>query len=110
MLKWGGVVEDYLPIHQWMDSTKAHLADNRHRLILHNSFGIILAEQVFGPDLINKSGKRVFVRDITMWHVLEDLGFVPTLAECLNGITVEPWMAGARKLRKNDVTAVPDDQ
>ncbi|MFO1045221.1 MAG: hypothetical protein U0941_25880 [Planctomycetaceae bacterium] len=45
--KWGGSVDDYLPLHQWFDATKGHLADNRHRMLLHNSFGILLAEQVF---------------------------------------------------------------
>jgi hypothetical protein len=49
--KWGGAPDDYLAIHQFFDSTKAHLADNRHRLILHNSFGIAVAEQVSAGDL-----------------------------------------------------------
>jgi hypothetical protein len=96
--KWGGNSRDYLAIHQWFDATKAHLADNRHRLILHNSFGIALAEQVFGPAITNSSGRRVFVREIGQQHVLEDLGFIPTLAECLAETPLRPWMAGARQL------------
>jgi hypothetical protein len=27
--------------------------------------------------------------------VIEDLGFIPSLAECLAGLKIEPWMAGA---------------
>jgi hypothetical protein len=96
--KWGGVLEDYLPVHQWFDSTKAHVPDNRHRMILHNSFGIALAEQVFGLAITNSDGRRVFVREIGQQHVLEDLGFIPTLGECLQELPVRPWMAGARKL------------
>ena len=96
--KWGGTPQDYLAIHQWFDSTKGHLADNRHRLILHNSFGIALAEQVFGPAITNSSGRRVFVREIGAQHVLEDLGFIPTLAECLAETPLRPWMVGARKV------------
>ena len=94
--KWGGVPEDYLALHRWFDATKGHLADNRHRLVLHNSFGILLAEQVFGAALTNNVGRRVFVRDLGVQHVTEDLGFVPTLAECLSGIPLAPWMAGAK--------------
>lgn len=98
--KWGGVPEDYLPVHQWFDSTKAHVADNRHRMILHNSFGIALAEQVFGLANTNADGRRVFVREIGLQHVLEDLGFIPTLEECLRELSLRPWMAGARKLAR----------
>ena len=95
--RWGGTPADYLAVHQWLDATAAHVADNRHRLVLHNSFGVDLAEQVFGPQLVNSDGKRVFVRDVAQQHVLEDLGFVPALADCLKETPVRPWMAGARK-------------
>src|SRR3546814_3683523 len=29
--KWGGIAEDYLPLHQWFDESKAITADFRHR-------------------------------------------------------------------------------
>ena len=51
--KWGDTALDYLALQQWFDATKGHLPDNRHRLLLHNSFGMLLAEQVFGPSLEN---------------------------------------------------------
>jgi hypothetical protein len=95
--KWGGQAGDYLRIHQWFDATAAHLPDNRHRMVLHNGFGIALAEQVFGPAITNADGKRVFVREIGQQHVLEDLGCIPALAECLAELPLRPWMAGARK-------------
>ena len=106
--KWGGQPEDYLTIHQWFDATKGHLADNRHRVILHNSFGILLAEQVFGPSITNSSGRRVFVRDIGRQHVTEDLGFIPTLGECLQDLPISPWMAGAHKLFTRAAAGIPD--
>jgi hypothetical protein len=94
--KFGGKIEDYIEIHNWFDSTKAHIADSRHRLILHNSFGIFLCEQVFGqlvvkndgsiikmPYIINSNGGQISVRDIAEQHVVDDLGRIPTLAECL---------------------------
>jgi len=96
--RWGGTPADYLPLHQWFDATKGHLSDVRHRLILHNSFGILLAEQVFGSALINSAQRRVFIRDLGTQHVLEDLGMIPTLADCLATVTPQPWMAGSRRL------------
>ena len=81
------------------------LPDNRHRLLLHNSFGILLAEQVFGPALVNSDGKRVFVRDIGEQHVLEDLGLIPSLAECLRELPPRLWMAGAKKAKRPAVRA-----
>ena len=105
--KWGGTAEDYLPIHQWFDATKFHFSDNRHRMILHNGFGIGLAEQVFGLQIINSAGKRVFVREIGQQHVLEDLGWVPSLADCLRDLPLKPWMAGARLARPQQIESEP---
>jgi hypothetical protein len=109
--RWGGKAEDYLAIHQWFDATKAHLPDNRHRMILHNGFGIMLAEQVFGLAITNSDSKRVFVREIGQQHILEDLGWVPSLAECLQELPLRLWMAGARRIgcagRSSDGAAHP---
>ena len=93
--RYGGVVEDYLPIHDWFDSTKAAYADFAHRAILHNTFGIFLAEQLFGTTLINSDGKTVSVRDIAEDHVKEDTGGrIPTLQDWLKDLKPEPWMLG----------------
>ena len=105
--KWGGIPDDYLPVHQFFDSTKAHVADNRHRVILHNSLGIAIAEQVFGLAITNADGRRVFVREIGQQHILEDLGFIPTLGECLKELPLRPWMAGARKLANSPSAECP---
>lgn len=96
--KWGGTAQDYLALHQWFDATKGHLPDNRHRMLLHNSFGLLLAEQVFGPSLQNSDGRRVFNRDLAVQHILEDLGFIPTVVECLGELPIRPWMAGSRQI------------
>lgn len=55
--RYGGIPEDYLPIHDFMDSTKAAYANLKHRAILHNTFGIYLAERVFGTVITNSDGK-----------------------------------------------------
>lgn len=46
--RFGGEVDDTLALHSWLDSSKAAYADQRHRAVLHSSFGIFLAEQYFG--------------------------------------------------------------
>ncbi len=103
--KWGGTADDYLAIHQWFDATKGHCPDVRHRLVLHNSFGILLAEQVFGAAITNSDGRRVFVRDIGALHILEDLAFIPTLVQCLAETPCQPWMAGAHRAIRRTIAA-----
>lgn len=93
--RYGGQVEDYLPLHNWMDSTKSAYADFGHRAILHNTFGIFLGEQLFGTYLVNSDGKQVNVRDILEMHVKEDCaGRIPTIEDWMKSLTPEPWMLG----------------
>ncbi len=93
--RYGGVISDYLHIHDWFDSTKAAYADFGHRAILHNTFGIFLAEQLFGTTLTNSDGKVVSVRDIGEDHVKEDCGGkIPTIQDWLGKLSPEPWMLG----------------
>lgn len=101
--KYGGIPEDYLEIHQFMDSAKDHLGTIVHRLILHNTFGISLAEKIFGDFvqtgtgkivrtnyITNSIGEKVFIRDIAQDHVREDLcGKIPSLSEQFQNITID---------------------
>lgn len=93
--KFGGRPEDYLPVHNWFDASKAHLADFRHRALRHHSEGIFLCEQVFGVTLTNASGREVPVRQVGEQHVLEDLGHIPSAADWLRAIQVQTWMMRA---------------
>lgn len=95
--KYGGTVEDYLPIHNWFDQTKSAVPDMRHRTVLHNAFGIFLCEQVFGVYIVNSDNKKVSVRDIGEEHVIQDLGFIPTLEHYLKNMKLVPWMSGTQK-------------
>ena len=90
--KFGGKEEDYLPIHDFIDSSKAHFPDVRHRAMLHNSFGIYIAERVFGIFITNSDGKKIQVRDIAEEHILEDLGFIPTVQDFLSCMKPMEWM------------------
>ena len=93
--RYGGVVDDYLPIHNWFDSTKSAAASFYHRAILHHSFGIFLAEQLFGVYIVNSDGKQISVRDVAEDHVMEDCGGkIPTIQDWLEKLEPEPWMLG----------------
>ena len=96
--KFGGEVDDYLPIHQWFDASKAHMADFRHRALRHHSEGIFDAEQKFGCSITNSDGDEIPVRFVGEQHVKEDLGRIPTLADWLLRIDPEPWMHGQRPI------------
>jgi hypothetical protein len=99
--KFGGEVDDYLDIHNWLDQTKAHFPDMRHRAILHSSFGIFLCEQVHGVSFKRKSdGKRVQVRDIAEHHVIEDMGFIPTIQDYLKDMPFYDWLGGKPKKKQ----------
>jgi hypothetical protein len=95
--KYGGKPEDYIELHNWMDGSKAHLADFRHRALRHHTEGIFMLEQVFGVTITNSDGKNIPVRFIGEQHVKEDLGRIPTVADWLLAIKPESWMLGARK-------------
>ena len=93
----GGNVDDYLPIHNFIDSSKAAHADIRHRAILHSAFGCFIVEKVFGTYIVNSAGKKVSVRDIAEEHIIQDLGFLPTLEKYLNNMQIQKWMSGTEK-------------
>lgn len=92
--RFGGRVEDYLPIHEKMDSTKAAHAEANHRIVFHSAFGIYLVEELFGRVITNADGRTVCVRDIAEQHVIDDLGFIPSLSDWLEHVQVEAWMMG----------------
>lgn len=95
--RFGGKPEEYLHIHDFMDSPKQAHASMKFRVIFHSAFGAFLVEKYFGHTMVNSDGKVVSVRDIAEQHILDDLGFIPSLDDYLKHMTVEPWMAGVRK-------------
>ena len=95
--RYGGIPEDYLPIHDMMDSSKSALADVRHRAVFHSAFGIYIIEKIFGATLRNSDGKEYSVRDVAEDHVKEDLGTIPSLENWLTGLPIHTWMGGRTK-------------
>lgn len=93
--QFGGVAEDYLPIHDLMDSSKGAIPDNRHRALTHTSWFLsTILERIFGPTITNADGKRVSVRAIGEQHIREDYGgIIPTAQDFLAVMDLEPWMS-----------------
>jgi len=89
---FGGVPEDYQPIHDWFDESKAHIADLRHRALRHHSEGIFLCESIHGTTLTNADGRKVPVRTVGEQHVKDDLGWIPSVKDWLEHIDLQPWM------------------
>jgi primase-polymerase (primpol)-like protein len=102
--KWGGCIDDYLPIHNFLDSTKLHLATWQHRAILHNTFGVGICEQIFGSVINNSDGKNVEVRYIAIKHIEEDCGIVPTIEQWLNDLKPKKFAINFKK-DKNECKA-----
>ncbi|WP_409994853.1 DUF6915 family protein [Chitinophaga pinensis] len=71
--KFNGQTEDYMHIHKFMDSSKLFYFNYRHRILLHNTYGIDLCIQQFGETLINTDKQTVLIRDIAAEHCKEDL-------------------------------------
>lgn len=98
--KFGGKYEDYMDIHEFIDHSKSAMADVRHRAMLHSAWGIYVVSRVFGDMMTNSEGKLVSVRDVAEDHVLQDLGFIPTVQDWLKETPIEGWMSGTRKRKQ----------
>lgn len=94
--RFGGIYEDYMEIHELMDSSKAAFPDNRHRALTHNSWFIgTILPKVFGETFKRKSdGGIVNTRDIGEQHILEDFRnrFIPTVQDYLENLDLKDWM------------------
>ena len=92
--RWGGKVEDYLPIHELIDSPKATMNNNSVRVLTHNTwFAYQIMPKIFGYNIINSDGRSVDVVDISMLHIAEDfrMKFVPTPQDYLQHLQVQAW-------------------
>jgi hypothetical protein len=99
--KFGGKPEDYLEIHNLMDSSKSCIGDNRHRCLTHNSWFIGAdgpLEKIFGPVIVNSDKREVSTRDIGEQHILEDFGmqYIPTAQDFLQEMEMKDWMSNGK--------------
>lgn len=96
--KWGGVTQDFIELHTWMDASKEMHGDFRHRALRHHTQGIFECERTFGNTITLCTGRIIPTRWVAEQHVTEDLGFIPTLSDWVSCITPKPWMSRSRKL------------
>lgn len=94
---FGGRVEDYEEIHNWFDDSKAYLGDMRHRALKHHTAGIFEAEKLFGKSFLNSDGKTVYTRYVGEQHVIEDMGFLPSLEDWFENMELQDWMMNRDK-------------
>lgn len=88
--KYGGSPNDYLYVHRYMDQCREHLGDIRHRLITHNTWFIVIAEHILGPEIKLSNGATVRTMTVLEDHVREDMGGrLPTLEENFRSIKPE---------------------
>ncbi len=86
----GGCWQDYIAIHNFLDSSKAACAHFKHRFLLHHSEGIELGARIFGETFLNSENKTIETRRILTEHLIEDVGRI---------VSVEDW---ARDLLPNE--------
>jgi hypothetical protein len=97
--KYGGRPDEYTPIHEFLDSSKGAIPDNRHRALTHTSWFLsVVLPRVFGETFVNSDGRVVSVRDVGEDHVLEDYGmkFIPTPQDFLAEVPMADWMQNGR--------------
>ncbi len=98
--KYGGKADDYIDIHNLMDSSKAAFPDNRHRALTHNAWFIgHILEKIFGVTRTNSDGKTYSIRDIGEQHILEDFNgrFIPSAQDYICEMEMKDWMNNAAK-------------
>jgi hypothetical protein len=116
--RWGGKPEDYLAIHQVIDSPKATMNNNTARCLTHNTwFCYEIIPKIFGYNITNSEGRSVDTIDIAMLHLAEDFRhkFIPTVQDYLKHMQVQPWMNNGtgpinNEEATNNINLIKDDR
>jgi hypothetical protein len=109
--KFGGEPEEYIEIHNFLDSSKGVIPDSRHRALTHTSWFLsVVLERVFGVTLTNSEGRVISVRDIGEQHILEDFGnrFIPSAQDYLQEIDWQDWMLNGKTGKPPSFARIPE--
>lgn len=107
--RWGGKPEDYLAIHDFIDSSKAAMPDLRHRALYHHAMGCYLVERIFGHTIKNSDGREVSTRDVAEEHIIEDMGYLPSVEDWLDAMPMLAWMGGIHRIAKDARPPTPPE-
>jgi hypothetical protein len=102
--RWGGKVDDYISIHELLDSPKSTMNNNTSRMLTHNIwFCYHIIPKIFGYNITNSDGRSVDTVDVAMLHVSEDFRgkFIPTVQDYLKHLQIQPWMNNGVKIIDN---------
>lgn len=99
--RWKGKVDDYIKIHEKMDISKMYFSDNRHRTLTHTFFWVNeVMIPIFGSYITNSDDKKISVKDICEFHILEDFRgkFIPNVSDFLQELEFKDWMQNGKEL------------
>ena len=90
---FGGDWVDYIAIHNWLDSSKVHIADCRHRHTHHHDSGVDRVVEKFGEFIELSDGSKALTSSVAIQHIKEDCGGRTDkgrLVQRIDGLS--PWM------------------
>lgn len=107
---YGGKWEDYIEVHNFLDSSKVVCAHFKHRFLLHHTEGVELGVKIFGQHLVNSESKTVETKQLLTEHLIEDVGRFVTVEDWASDLlpkTTDPFYQFlARKRRQIEDNAV----
>lgn len=111
--RWGGQLEDYYAIHDFIDCTKELCPDSRHR-IFHTMWAVKnIIVPVFGHTLLNSDNKQIDIKDMCERdHLLVDFHnkYIPTLGDFVAAIEEIDIKNFGQRIEKFHQDYVQDNQ
>lgn len=101
VLKHSGTRADYQGLYEFFDLPSLSCSHDEANLVLENSFGIFLAESVFGPVLETSSGRRIPTRIVAEKFVCARRGYIPCPATLAGSVSLKEWMIGTNDTRRH---------
>ncbi len=107
----GGCWQDYIEVHNFLDSSKAACAHFKHRFLLHHQEGIELGIKICGQNVVNSEKKIVETGQILTEHLTQDLGRVVTVEDWARDLFLQTndsfyqFLAKKRRQIENDLVA-----